>query len=435
MVKMLDLCLKNCKIVPENIECNIGVDGGKFISIKKTSIDAVKTIDIKGNVVLPGLIDSHVHMRDPGFTYKEDFSTGTSAAAAGGFTTVLDMPNNKPPTNTVKAFLNKKKIAENKAIVDFGFHAGADNHEQIKELANLRPASFKIFMDLLDDEILMNIMSEIAELPLINGGNPIISLHAEDGEIIRRYTQMKKSENKLNPQVYADARPPLAEDVAVSKAILMAKEFDLNVHICHASTKKSLNFIKRAKIDGCSITSEVTPHHMFLDSSYLEKFGTFAKTNPPLRSKFTKINLMDIYKTDIIGTDHAPHTISEKEKNIWNAPPGIPGLETALPLLLTQVNRNMFSFDEILRLLCENPARIFNLKNKGFIKEGMDADIVVIDMERETTINSDNFHSKAHYSPFDGFDVQGIPVMTILRGDVVMDEGEIFKTSGEYVYS
>ena len=432
---MLDLCLSNCNIVPENLERSIGVNNGKIVSIKSSPIDAVKTIDLGGNIILPGLIDAHVHMRDPGFIYKEDFITGTAAAAAGGFTTVLDMPNTKPPTNTVKAFRDKIKIAESKCLVDFGLHAGADQPDQITGLAALKPASFKIFMDLFDDDSLMNFFAEISNLPEIDGFKSIVSLHAEDMEIVNRYTQMKKSEENLNPLTYADARPPLAEEVAVSKAILMAKEFDLKIHICHASTKKSLNLIKRAKVDGCNISSELTPHHLFLDSSYFNQFGNFAKTNPPLRSGDNKINLIDLYKADIIGTDHAPHTIAEKEENIWNAPPGIPGLETALPLILTQINRGKISFGELKRLLCENPAEIFNLKNKGYIKEGMDADFVVVDMDREGIINPENFYSKAHYSPFEGQKVHGIPIMTILRGNIVMDDGEVFENTGEYVYS
>ena len=269
---MLDLCLSNCKIVPENLERSIGVNNGKIVSIKSSPIDAVKTIDLGGNIILPGLIDAHVHMRDPGFIYKEDFITGTAAAAAGGFTTVLDMPNNKPPTNTVKAFRDKIKIAESKCIVDFGLHVGADQPDQIAGLAAIKPASFKIFMDLFDDDSLMNLFAEISNLPEIDGFKSSVSLHAEDMELVNRYTQMKKSEENLNPLTYADARPPLAEEVAVSKAILMAKEFDLKIHICHVSTKKSLNLIKRAKVNGCDITSELTPHHLFLDSSYFNQF-------------------------------------------------------------------------------------------------------------------------------------------------------------------
>ena len=432
---MLDLCLKNCKIVPENRECSIGIDGGKIISIKSGHINAEKSIDIKGNVILPGLIDAHVHMRDPGFTYKEDFKTGTAAAAAGGFTTILDMPNNKPPTNTVDTYMDKMKIAEGKSIIDFGFHVGADNPDHIVELASLNPASFKIFMDLLDDDDLMSIFSVISDLPEINGFKNLVSLHAEDREIVNRYTQMKKLQESLKPSMYADARPPFAEEVAISKAILMANEFNLKIHICHASTKKSLNQIKRAKVDGCNITAEVTPHHLFLDTSYFEKFGNLAKTNPPLRNGEDKINLIDLYKVDIIGTDHAPHTLAEKEETVWNAPPGIPGLETALPLILTQVNRGKMSFENVKRLLCENPAQIFNMQNKGFIKEGMDADFVVVDMDRTDIVKPENFHSKAHYSPFEGQKVQGIPIMTILRGNVVMDDGAVFDGHGKFVYS
>jgi len=432
---MLDICLSNCKIVPENMTRYVGVNNGKIVSIKSSPIAAEKTIDIDGKILLPGLIDAHVHMRDPGFTYKEDFRTGTKAAAAGGFTTVIDMPNTKPPTNTVRAFRDKIKIAERKSLVDFGLHAGADEPKEIRELAKFKPSSYKIFMDLLDDDHLMNLFDEISNLPGINGSKPIVSLHAEDKEIVNRYTQMEMSEENLNPIIYANARPPLAEEVAISKAILMANEYDLKIHICHASTKKSLNQIKRAKVDGCNITSEITPHHMFLDSSYLDRYGNFAKTNPPLRSRSDKIKLIDIYKADTIGTDHAPHSIAEKEENIWNAPPGIPGLETALPLILTQVNRGKISFADVKRLLCENPAEIFNIKNKGYITEGMDADFVVVDMKRETIINPDNFYSKAHYSPFKGEKVKGIPIMTILRGKIVMEEAEVFESQGKYVYS
>jgi dihydroorotase len=430
---MLDLCISNCKIVPENIIRYIGVDGGKIVSIKNIPIEAEKVIDVSGNIILPGLIDSHVHMRDPGLTYKEDFRSGSEAAASGGFTTVLDMPNNKPPTNTSRAFKEKINIAKDKCNVDFGLHAGANDPKEIKKLAKLKPASFKIFMDLYDDEYLMNLFCEISKISEINSGNPIVSLHAEDKEIVERCT--KKSKGNLNPISYVNARPSHAEEVAVSKAISMANKYDLNIHICHASTEKSLNMIKIAKKNGINITSEITPHHLFLDSSYLHRFGSFAKTNPPLRNMSDKVNLTDICKTDIIGTDHAPHTIEEKKENIWNAPPGIPGLETALPLLMTSVNCGKISFGDVRRLLCENPAKIFNLKHKGFIKEGMDADFVVVDMKKEGIIDPENFHSKAHYSPFEGEKVKGLPIMTILRGDVVMKEGEVLNTQGKNVYS
>lgn len=432
---MLDLCIVNCRLDPSDQKCSIGVEDGKIVSIQKLPSPADETIDIQGRIILPGLIDAHVHMRDPGLTYKENFKTGTQAAAAGGFTTVLDMPNTQPPTNTAQDFKNKLKIAESKAIVDFGLHAGTANLEEIPLLGDLNPASFKVFMDLHDDEFLMNLFSEIADLNQSTKTDHMVSIHAEDQEIVKRYTQIKKSEICSDSMIYADARPPLAEDVAVSKVILMAKEFNLRIHICHASTEKSLQLIQNAKTEGVNISSEVTPHHLFLDSSYLKKFANFAKTNPPLRSNVKKINLGDLSKTDIIGTDHAPHTIAEKKKNVWDAPPGIPGLETALPLLLNQINLGKISFHDLRRLLCENPAKLFKIENKGQIMEGMDADFVVVDMKKELTIDSDKFYSKAHYSPFNGMKITGVPTMTILRGEVIMKDSEVFKATGNHVYS
>jgi len=427
---LIDLCLLNCKIVPENIECSIGIENGKIVSFKKIPPKSDETIDIKGNVVLPGLIDTHVHFRDPGFPKKETFKTGSMAAASGGFTTVLDMPNTNPPTNTKKSFLEKLEIAENKSVVDFGLHAGVDDLKEIKKIETLKPASFKIYMDLLDNPSLMEIFGEIKKLQ----GAHLISIHAEDRNIVKLCTDKKKNENSLSPEIYADARPPLCETVAVENAIYMAKYFDMDIHICHVSTKKSLHLINEAKRGNYKITSEITPHHLFLDDSYLKKCGNFAKTNPPLRDNEHKLNISDLKNINIIGTDHAPHTTEEKEKNVWEAPPGIPNLETTLPLILTKVNENKMSFEDIKRILCQNPARIFNLSNKGKIAEGMDADFVVVDMKKEGIINPGEFKTKAKYSPFEGFKVKGMPIMTMVRGNVVAENGEIFENKGKFVY-
>lgn len=427
---MLDLCIINCKLDMGTEEVCLGIEHGKIVSIKKIPPAASETIDVNGKLVLPGLIDAHVHFRDPGLTYKEDFSTGSKAAAAGGFTTVLDMPNTVPPTNTSQAFLEKHKIARRKSLVDFGLHAGIADLSNIKDLAKYKPASFKIFMDLVDDNFLMEAFGKINEVQDI----PLISLHAEDPDMVKQCTERLKKEGS-DPELYAQARPPQAEIEATQNAISLAGKFNQRIHFCHVSTKKSLKIINIAKKTGLKITSEITPHHLFLDSGYLKTYGNLAKTNPPLRDDKTRLNIGDLSQIDIIGTDHAPHTLEEKEKDVWNAPPGIPGLETILSLLLTQLNQGKISVGDIKRLLCENPAKIFNIPNKGFISKGMDADLVVIDLKKEGMVDPDNFKSKAKYSPFKGLKTKGIPVMTMVRGELVMKNGKIIDNQGKFVYS
>ena len=451
---MVDLWLKDAKIVPENRLVSIGVEEGKITTLKKIAPKREECINLRELIVLPGLIDAHVHFRDPGLTYKEDFRTGTMAAAMGGFTTVIDMPNTRPPTNNPRVFKEKMKIAENKSLVDFALHAGVEKLKDIKGLEKLKPASFKLFMDLLEDSELEEIFKEIKKLndenhqEKINNQNnqgninnqeqrkyPIISLHAEDKDTVQKHTHRYQEKKKLNPEIYAKARPSLAETVAVSNALALASKYHLNIHICHLTLQESLKLVNTAKNSGTNVTAEITPHHLLLNTSYLKKCGNLAKTNPPLRDQEDKIKLDNLRDIDIIGTDHAPHTIHEKEQDVWNAPPGIPNLETTLPLLLNLINQRKMTFRDLKRLLCENPARIFKLKNKGYIRPDADADLVVVDMKKEGVINPDKFKSKAKYSPFKGFEVKGMPVMTFSRGNIVMEEGDVFKNQGKSVYS
>jgi dihydroorotase len=427
---MLDLCLSNCRVELDDKEICLGIKDGKIDSITNLPLPAYETLDLKGNLVLPGLIDSHVHLRDPGLTHKEDFRSGSAAAAAGGFTTVLDMPNNKPPTSTPQAFMKKRKIGEKKSLVDFGLHAGVKDPYQIGALSELRPASFKIFMDLTDTTFLkeasVNLKRVDPELPL--------SLHPEDPTTVHQTTMNIKKEG-CESILYAQARPPLAEEIAVADAIELCQEMNQKIHLCHLSTKKSYKMAKNAQRMGLPLSFEVTPHHLFLDASYLERCGNLAKTNPPLRDVKHKLGVSDLTEIDIIATDHAPHTLDEKNQDVWNAPPGVPGLETALPLFLTLLNQGKLTLNNLKRLLCENPAIIFNIPHKGFLKKGMDADVVVVDLSKEGVIDPSKFLSKAKYSPFEGFKVKGMPVMTMVRGNLVMEEGEVLENQGKFLYS
>ncbi|MCK9150581.1 dihydroorotase [Methanobacterium alcaliphilum] len=425
---MIDLCLANCKIPSKHDNYYIGVDEGKIVEIKKSPMTAEKTIDLHDKIILPGLIDAHVHFRDPGLTYKEDFKTGSQAAANGGFTTVLDMPNTVPPTNTVKAFKEKLDIASKKSVVDFGLHAGVSDLEEIEKIADLKPASFKIFMDLFENSFLVDVFKRFANLP----HQYTISLHCEDKHITKHCSEELKNEN--DPKIYANARPPIAEVVSISAAIALSEYYDQKIHICHVSTKKSLELIHQARINDYPVSCEITPHHLFLSDSYFDNCGNFVKTNPPLRDINNRLDLRYLNKIDIIGTDHAPHSMEEKNKDLWEAPSGIPNLETTLPLLLNQINNGQMSFQDIIWLLCEKPSQIFNLAHKGRISVGMDADFVVLDMDKEWTIKPENFYSKAEYTPFEGFEVKGMPIMTIVRGNVVMEDNIVFKNQGHCVF-
>jgi len=426
---MLDLCLSNCKLIPGNFKCSIGIENGKIISIKKLPSPADQNIDLGGKLVLPGLIDAHVHLRDPGLTYKENFRTGTAAAAAGGFTTVLDMPNTNHPTNTPQTFQEKLKIAGKKSLVDFGLHAGVDDLGLIWQVAELGPASFKIFMDLVDRDFLMDAFATIKGLD----ENHLITLHAEDRDMVEHCTNVMKKQGS-QPVLYAQARAPRAEVLAVRTALALASHYQQRIHLCHLSTKKALELLENAQKE-CSVTAEITPHHLFLGIGSLEKYGNLAKTNPPLRDLEHKLGLKDLTRLDIISTDHAPHTLEEKKQDLWEAPSGIPNLETTLSLLLTHYNQGHITITDIKRLLCEKPAEIFKLPGKGYIKNEMDADLVVIDLKRDGVIEPENFHSKAKYTPFEGFEFKGMPVMTLVRGKVVMEEGKILENRGKFVYS
>jgi len=298
----------------------------------------------------------------------------------------------------------------------------------VSQVAELRPASFKIFMDLVEPEFLIEAFATIKGL----NEKHLITLHAEDRDMVEQCTDEMKTQGS-QPTLYAQARAPKAEVLAVKTAISLANHYKQRIHLCHLSTRKSLKLLENIQKKRL-VSAEITPHHLFLDIRTLEKYGTIAKTNPPLRDLEHKLELKDLTRLDIISTDHAPHTLQEKKQTFWEAPPGIPNLETTLPLLLTQYNQGNITITNIKRLLCEKPAEIFNLPGKGYLRKGMDADLVIVDLKQKGIVKSENFHSKAKYTPFEGFKYKGRPVMTLVRGKIVMEEDEIFGNQGKFVY-
>jgi dihydroorotase len=417
----MDLVLKNCRLADEVGEHFIKVDDGKITGISKTPLEAAETIDIEGNYVLPGFIDPHIHFRDPGLTQKEDFKTGSMAAANGGFATVIDMPNTLPKTNTYRALEEKIKIAKSKSVVNFELQVGHSNLDEMKKMMKLNPISVKVFMDLESDESLEKIFHDLSILKETTSYNGLVATHCEKKSIVESETGRLK-QNGENPAIdYTYARPTKSEDESVKQAIELARANDLRLHICHLSSSKSLSIAKSAS-KSMPISWEFTPHHLLLDNSAYNIYGTFIRTNPPLRPDADSVRIRDLDENSIIGTDHAPHTLEDKTKGTWASSPGIPNLETVVPLLLTEVNNGNLDFKLIPKIFSENAAKVYGLNSKGKIEIGYDADFTVIDLKREGKFDISEFKTKAEYSPFDGWEYKGLPIMTIVNGKVVMNK-------------
>jgi len=386
----------------------------------------VQTIDASGLYALPGLIDAHVHLRDMKLSYKEDFTTGTAAAAAGGFTTVLDMPNSVPPTDSPERLIERQRKAAHKIHVNVGFHAAAtSDRETIAGLAHAGAFSLKLYMPKPIARFDIGNNSEIREMMMgCKHARIPVTVHAED------LGDSTESPRVNSFEQLAMGRPSILETRAVERIAGIRKTTGARLHFCHLTLASSLRTIRESSP---RITSEATPHHLLLSSGSLRRLGWRAWMVPPLRSEVERRRLLIATRTgscDIVASDHAPHTIQEKKREPEDSSPGVPGLETTLPLMLTLVNKGILEISRLIKLLAENPARIFSLKSKAKIKPGYDGDVVLVDMSKENRVQSTRFLSKAKYSPFDGFRTKGAVVSTIVGGTLVYDRGEVIGQPG-----
>jgi len=432
--------LRNAKIYIHRriVEAGLAIDEGRILKIaKETNLPSASTkMNLKGHITLPGLIDPHVHLRNQQLAYKEDFFSGTAAAAAGGVTLTIDMPNNKPVTMDSISLRERMKLAERRAVVNVAFYSAFPQKlEEVPSIVKEGAVAFKLYMsekigglDVDDDKLLLQAFNKVAKM-----GVPV-AVHAEDRKILENMRRKMVEAGRKDVEAYAEARPPEAEARAISRITQLAKKSGVQVHFCHVSSAIGLNAFLTAKKAGLPVTCEVTPHHLLLSSGHLKRYRTLALTNPPLRTRKDVTALWSALKqgfVDALASDHAPHTIEEKEvESVWDAKPGIPGLETTLPLLLTQMNEGRLTMADLVRLTSEKPAEIFNLRNRGDLEEGNWADIVVVDINRKYKIDSSKFYSKAKYSPFDGWKVKGKPIKTFVNGQLVMDEGEVVAKAG-----
>ena len=395
----MTLLKKNGKIYRNGalVRKNIFIKNNKIRKITNQELKSDKVIDAKNKIIIPGLIDGHVHFREPGQTHKEDFLTGSMAAAAGGITTILDMPNTNPPTTNLQRLDEKRKLAK-KSIVNYGFHFGSTN-DNIAEIEKVKGvASVKVYMDRTTGDL---ILSNEKVLKKIFSSNKTIAVHGENENIL--------------------------------KALEFIQHANNHVHFCHVSSKEELHYAKRKKIKN-KVSVEVCPHHLFLTAKDLNTLQSFGEMKPGLKAKQDQKTLWEgIHngKVDTIATDHAPHT--KEEKNEMNYPFGVPGCETMLPLLLNALNDKKITLEKIIQLCCENPAKIFKIKNKGSIKESLDADLTIIDLNLEKEVKNNELFTKCKWSPFDGWKLKGWPVVTIVDGNIVYDDGKINNTAAKEV--
>ncbi len=437
---IVDYVLNNTKsyLKGEILECSIAVEEGKFYKIgRQTQMpNADQKIDLHGMLVLPGLIDEHVHLRDEEKSYKEDFISGTSAAVAGGFTTVLDMPNNQPVTNSVENLKNRLEIAERRTLVNVGLYS--EFPKKLAELPQIRQkgaVGFKLFMgnqvgglNIDDDQALKD------GLKTAGDAGAVVAVHAEDKNQILAIEQRLKQVKHDGAKNFLLAHTEQAEVAAMKRVLKAGEDSEVHLHFCHVTSSQGLETIKEAKKAGRKVTCEVTPNHLMMTSADVDCYGMMAIMAPPLRDITHQealrkgLNQRDI---DAIGSDHAPHTLEEKSaSSVWEAKVGVPGLETTLPLMLTLVRNNQLPMQRMVELLAEKPAEIFGLQNKGKLEQGKDADLTIIDYNQKWTINASKFKSKAKFSRYNSWEVVGKPVKTFVNGVLVMDEGEIIEKPG-----
>jgi len=439
--KIVDLVVKNGKIVTstEIYEAGLAIDNGKFVLIAKDSLlpKADRVIDAKGNFILPGVIDVHTHIQDPGFPERDDFIWGSKAAAAGGVTTYLDMPTNIPITTTVEAFNVKKKLGEKKSITDFGLWGAPDynNLENMKELADVGVVGFKAFMtksvqlEGIDTGKLLEIFKMAKKV------DRFVSIHAECTEIVEIYTERLKKAGRKDYKAISEARPVISEVEATVRAITLAKEAGNKVYFVHQSTPAVLPPIVSAREEGYPIYTETCPHYLFFTKEDHDKIGGRSVMYPPLREKEDVLELWRAVsdgRISIVSSDHAPNRIEDKDREVWDVVAGVPGIETLLRVMLSEgVNKGRISLPRLVDVLAETPARFFGLyPRKGVIRIGSDADLVIVDLKAEEKITINKLHYKCGFTPFEGYTLKGKPLVTILRGEIIAEDGDVIGKPG-----
>jgi dihydroorotase len=435
----LDLIVEHGTLVSESAMygADVGVVAGRIAAIAAPgglNLPAERTLDASGRFILPGVIDGHVHFREPGLEYKEDFSSGSRAAVMGGVTTVLEMPNTRPPTASAALVEAKRELAEAKAYCDFGLYGllAQDNVDQLAPMARAGVVGYKCFLGEStgtipppDNGTLLEALEAVRALGLRVG------FHAEDNQILQHLMRRRKAEGRTDPLAHLDSRPWIAEVEAIQRVALFADYTGARIHIFHLSSSQGLAAIAAWRARGVDITTEVTAHHAWLTADDAQRVGNLLRINPPVRERGHGEVLLAALadgRIDAIATDHAPHTLAEKRgDDVWEVTSGFVGVETSVALFLSYgVNAGRMTLPQFVRAASTGPARVWRLyPRKGVLQVGADADLTIVDLDRPGTIEAARLHGKNNPTPFDGFPLTAQPVATIVRGELVMLDGEL----------
>ncbi len=420
------LIIKNgsCYIDGKLTKTDIGLSGNKIKKIGKIELNSSKVYDATDKVVLPGIIDTQVHFREPGSTDAEDLESGSRAAVLGGVTALFEMPNTNPPTSNLIEFDKKLQAAKNRMHSNYAFYFGAtpDNTDQLAQLKDVEGCcGVKLFAGSSTGNLLVDKEADIEKV--ISSSDRIVSIHSEDEDIIKL---RKKFIKKGDVRSHAEWRNVEVAMSSTRRVVKIAERYNKKIHVLHVTTREEVDFLAMHKKN---VTFETTPQHltMYAPDCY-DKLGTYAQMNPPLRTKEHYDRLWVAIKNnivDVLGSDHAPHLKENKDKEYPNTPSGMPGVQTIFPVMLDHVNNGKLSLQQLINLMCENPCKIFGIKNKGYIKEGFDADLTIADMNKEVTIKNEMIASKCGWTPFNNYKVKGFPVGTIVNGHLVMSDGKV----------
>ncbi len=411
-----------CVLPDGTRQTDVLIDGTQIAAIDPpVGLTVDETIDATGLHLLPGVVDDQVHFRDPGLTHKEDLHTGSLACAKGGVTTFLEMPNTSPPAITQEGINHKLDIAASKCVVNYGFYIGAtpDNVDDLRTAQ--RVSGIKIFIGSSTGTLLVD-QQEALERIFAESTLPICA-HCEDEATVRANSERLGGGSQYTD--HSKIRDHEAARIATQRSLDLAFRHNHRFHVLHVSTADELEFLAEPR---GLITAEVCPHHLLFNIDDYERLGSLVQMNPSIKTKADNEGLwrgLIDGRVQVIATDHAPHTLDEKDAPYPKSPSGLPAVENSLALMLNEVNNGRLTLERLVEAMCDAPARVWDMIDKGRIAEGYDADLVLVDLNKEATIRNEEQLTKSGWSPWHGVTLKGWPVRTIVRGKTVFADGKV----------